>query len=118
MNLCLDPQVRRSRTAHSLVPIRGHEQPHSPPEDMRGIDQNLRALTSARRHLGALLTEFTCANKPKFTGHLHCPSGTPWRRLRNALARAMTLLGAPVWRICASCRRRYAESVIGLSRRR
>jgi hypothetical protein len=56
------------RTAHSLVPIGGYEQPHCPPEDMCGIDQGLCAPTSVRRHLGTLLAEFASANKPKFTG--------------------------------------------------
>jgi hypothetical protein len=51
--MILDPGSQICRS-HSLVPIGGHEEPHSS-EDMRGIDQSLRAPTSARRHLARRL---------------------------------------------------------------
>ena len=48
MSLCLGSQVWPCRAV--LVPISRTEQPHSSPEDTRGVNQSLRTL----RQLGAL----------------------------------------------------------------
>ena len=84
MNLCLGSQVWPGRAV--LVPISGPEQPHSSPEDTRGVNQSLRAL----RQLGGLVrrpaAQFSPRDKPKFTGHWHCLGGILRRRASRSHA--------------------------------
>jgi len=58
-----------------LVPIPGPEQPLSPPEDTRRVDQSLRAQTQFRGSWVPSLRQFLARHKPRFTEHRHCTCG-------------------------------------------
>ena len=113
MSLCLGSQPRPGRAI--LVPIPGPEQPHSSPEDTRGVDQSLHALAQLGGFLAAQPAQFSPRDKPKFMEHRHCTGGIV--RTDHGIPRGATaLLGPPARRVRANCQRRHDEKAIGFGR--
>jgi hypothetical protein len=90
MSLCLGSQAWPGRAV--LVPIPGPEQPHSSPEDTRGVDQSLHALAQ----LGGLIWCPACAIlAPKISQSLRSTGIAPVAFFVQIMYRATALLGRP-----------------------